>query len=202
MPERNTHPLPLLFVCVLLALTSVSASYPYALTAQTTCEAASAVQHPVDTSRFMLVQAYGVPSPRHQGRYHTGEDWHLARGQTTGQPVHAMAAGRVTYSYPLGWGRDGGVVIIEHVFGDGVRVYSQYGHLAETDDVKLPPRLSCVVQGQVIGTIGDVRPAPHLHFEVRVSGGDWPGPGYTWTDPHTGGWRDPSQFIRSRTSSP
>lgn len=169
--------------------------------AQSDCGTATTVDFPIDTTAFKLVQAFGVPSPRHQGRYHTGEDWHLGRGESFGQPVHAIADGRVTYSYPLGWGRDGGVVIIEHTFGDGTVVYSQYGHMFETETVKFPARLGCIKRGDVIGTIGDVRPAPHIHWEIRVSGGDTPGPGYSWDDPYIGGWRNPSQFILSQQAA-
>lgn len=169
--------------------------------AQADCGTATTVDFPIDTTAFKLVQAFGVPSPRHQGRYHTGEDWHLGRGQSFGQPVHAIADGRVTYSYPLGWGRDGGVVIIEHSFGDGTVVYSQYGHMFESDTIKFPARLSCVKHGDMIGTIGDVRPAPHIHFEIRVNSPDTPGPGYSWDDPYIGGWRNPSQFVLSQQAA-
>ncbi len=159
------------------------------------CPTATTVNFPVDTASFTLAQGYGVPSPRHQGRYHTGEDWHLGRGMSLGQPVSAIAAGRVTYSYPLGWGRDGGVIIIEHTLADGTVFYSQYGHIAESGTVTFPLRSSCVEAGQVIAVIADARPAPHLHFEIRTAMPDTPGPGYAWTLPDAQGWRQPSQFI-------
>src|SRR5690606_26225592 len=37
--------------------------------------------------------------------------------------------------------------------------------------------------------------APHLHFEIRVNQPDIPGPGYSWEDPQTLGWREPDKFI-------
>ncbi|HEX2623302.1 MAG TPA: peptidoglycan DD-metalloendopeptidase family protein, partial [Phototrophicaceae bacterium] len=162
---------------------------------QTQCDLAEAVSYPFDTSQFRLAQAFGSPSPRHQGRYHTGEDWFAGRDNTLGTPVHAIAAGRVTYSFPLGWGRDGGVVIIEHTFADGSIIYSMYGHMMETDTIKFPQRLSCIQMGDVVGTMGNARPAPHLHLEIKLNGPDTPGPGYSWANPYDEGWRQPSKFI-------
>jgi murein DD-endopeptidase MepM/ murein hydrolase activator NlpD len=189
-------PKPLLFLALLILSTlGIAPENHYA---QTQCSQAAAVNYPFDLEDFTLAQAFGVPSPRHQGRYHTGEDWIAGRDSTLGLPVRAIAAGRVTYSFPLGWGRDGGVVIIEHTFADGTVVYSQYGHMMETDSIRFPSRLSCVEAGQVIGAIGSARPAPHLHFEIKLNGGDTPGPGYSWTNPYDAGWRDPSKFILNR----
>lgn len=165
------------------------------LLAQPDCGVATTINPPVDTGFFRLVQAFGAPSPRHQGRYHTGDDWYGGRGSTYGQPVRAIAAGRVSYASPQGWGPDGGVVIIAHEFADGTTAYSMYGHLMESSTNPFPARLSCVRSGDIIGVIGDVRPAPHLHFEIRSSDGETPGPGYTTEDPRRSGWRQPSKFI-------
>jgi murein DD-endopeptidase MepM/ murein hydrolase activator NlpD len=174
------------------------------LQAQTPCPPVERVDYPVDTAAFRRVQGYGAPSPRHQGRYHTGEDWSGPRGESYGQPVRAIASGRVTYSFPLGWGRDGGVIILEHTLPDGAVLYSQYGHIMETDAVKFPVIDTCVEAGQVIAVIGDARPAPHLHFEIRVGdGADVPGPGYAWRYPDEDFWRAPSGFIeRFRAARP
>ena len=162
---------------------------------QTQCGIADSISYPIDTTAFTLVQDFAAPSPRHQGRYHTGEDWYGGRGSSAGQPVRAIARGRVTYSAPLGWGRDGGVVIIEHTFPDGTVAYSQYGHMEQTATVNFPARLACIEKGEVIGVIGDNRPAPHIHFEIRVNQPDIPGPGYSWEDPQTVGWRSPRKFV-------
>ncbi|MDP0995321.1 peptidoglycan DD-metalloendopeptidase family protein, partial [Klebsiella pneumoniae] len=89
------------------------------------------------------------------------EDWYGGPDYVTGSPVRAAARGRVTYSYPLGWGRDGGVVILQHTFPDGTTAYSQYGHIIESDTVKCPRRQDCVSAGDIIGVIADARPAPH-----------------------------------------
>jgi hypothetical protein len=164
------------------------------VSAQGECGIVDNITHPVESS-YILTQQYAVPSPRHQGRFHTGEDWYSGRGLTEGQPVRAAAKGRVTYSYRLGWGRDGGVVIIQHTQPDGTIFYTQYGHLQQTETYTLPPRLSCVEQGDVLGVIGDARPAPHLHFEVRVINGADPGPGYTRAQPYDEGYRQPQKYI-------
>jgi len=159
------------------------------------CGIADTINYPIETSIFKMAQGFAISSPRHQGRYHTGEDWYGARNQSYGQPVRAAARGRVTYSYALGWGRDGGVVIIEHEFTDGTVAYTQYGHMTETDAYPFPTRFECVEPGQIIGAIGDARPAPHLHFEVRTANPDVPGPGYSWTNPYDENFRDPQKFI-------
>lgn len=174
---------------ILIALISASVA------AQPTCGVVTSISYPVDTNTFQLVQDYAAASPRHQGRMHTGEDWAAGPRATRGQPVRAAAAGRVTYSSPIGWGRDGGVVIIEHTLRDDTIFYTQYGHMEENDMHSFPARLSCVEAGQVIGVIGDTRPAPHLHFEVRVNNPDIAGPGYTREHPNTLGWRRPAQWI-------
>lgn len=165
------------------------------VSAQDQCGFSAGISFPVDRAFFTLVQDFGAPSPRHQGRYHTGEDYHGPRGASFGQPVRAAASGLVTYSAPNGWGRDGGVVIIEHAFADGTKVYSQYGHMMETDAARFPARYSCVNQGDIIGAVGNVRPAPHLHFEIRTNQPDVPGPGYSWNPPADLGWLQPTRFI-------
>lgn len=162
------------------------------IAAQTDCGVADRLDFPVDRSLYTLVQGFSVPSVRHQGRLHTGEDWVGGRGATVGQSVRAIADGRVTYSSPTAWGRDGGVVIIEHTFSDGTQVNSMYGHINDAG-APFPQRYTCVQLGQVIGTIAEgVRPAPHLHFEIRTTNPDTPGAGYQ-TD--TSGYLAGSAFI-------
>lgn len=168
------------------------------LQAQTDCGVVDGIGFPVDTAVFSLTQDFAVASSRHQGRYHTGEDWHGGRDNSLGQSVRASARGRVTYTSTNGWGRDGGVVILEHTFPDGSVYHTLYGHMMETDATRFPARLACVQQGDIIGAVADVRPAPHLHFEVRVSGGSnatTPGAGYSLTLPYDEGLRDPGKFI-------
>ena len=163
--------------------------------AQTQCGIAQSISYPVDPAQFQIVQDFGAASARHQGRYHTGEDWYGGRGSTYGSYVRAIADGRVTFSSPNGWGRDGGVIIIEHSFPDGSTAYSMYGHVTDTEGVIFPAVFTCVHEGDIIASVGDARPAPHLHFEIRTNQPDIPGPGYTWDDPVSGGWRRPSKFV-------
>ena len=182
---------------LLLLLITCSLFAPSPAAAQPQCGFARSIAYPVDTSRFQLAQDFGALSPRHQGRYHTGEDWYSGREDNfgLGAPVHAAADGRVTYASPIGWGRDGGVIIIEHTFPDGTILYSQYGHMEQTDSARFPAQWSCVRQGDIIGAIGNVRPAPHLHFEIRVRDGTAPGPGYSWENPIRAGWRQPAKLV-------
>ncbi|MDX2160834.1 MAG: M23 family metallopeptidase [bacterium] len=190
--ERLSRCFVLLFPFVIGLLPAVA---PLPITAQSQCDPVSSIRFPVDTAAFRLVQDFGAPSPRHQGRYHTGEDWYGGRGTALGQPVQAIANGRVTFSSPNGWGRDGGVIILEHRFPDGSVAYSQYGHIMETDAIRFPPALACVREGDIIAAVGDSRPAPHLHFEIRTENPDTPGAGYTWHVPTQSGLRRPSKFI-------
>lgn len=163
--------------------------------AQDQCGSVTSIAFPVDRSIFQVAQDFGVPSPRHQGRYHTAEDYTAPRGSAYGQPVRVIADGRVTYSAPNGWGRDGGVVIVEHRFPDGSIYYSQYGHMESNEVYPFPERYTCVRGGDIIGAIGNARPAPHLHLEIRSNQPDVPGPGYTGEFPTLLGWQKPSQFI-------
>jgi outer membrane protein assembly factor BamB len=171
----------------------MSSALPVA--AQPQCGVVEQVMPPVDTSLFQLMQDYGVPNYRHRGWFHTGEDWWGGRGQSLGQPVRAIANGRVTFASPLAWGRDGGVVILEHTFADGSIYYSQYGHIAESEGVSFPRPFTCVLAGALIGVIAESRPAPHLHFEIRINNFDLAGPGYTEADPFTEGYRRPAKMI-------
>ncbi|MGJ3240051.1 MAG: peptidoglycan DD-metalloendopeptidase family protein [Anaerolineae bacterium] len=166
--------------------------------AQVDCGVVDGINFPVDTAQYSLTQDYAVLSSRHQGRYHTGEDWHNLQTNSIGEPVQAVARGRVTYSSVNGWGRDGGAIIIEHTFPDGAVYYTLYGHITESEAYRFPTRLACVQAGDVLGVIADVRPAPHLHFEVRVGGanqGAVAGAGYSIARPYDEGLRDPSKFL-------
>ncbi|MFW5692134.1 MAG: M23 family metallopeptidase [Chloroflexota bacterium] len=196
---RFNHWLRLLLIVCGIVLLMPGSYQPTA--AQDQCGTLDVINYPIDQNTFQLAQNYGTASPRHQGRYHTGEDWFAGYGATRGQPVRAVGRGLVTLSSPTAWGVDGGVVIIRHTLEDGSFVYSQYGHIEQTETVRFPARLSCVEAGEVIGVIGDARPAPHLHFEMRVytaqnpAIADTPGPGYTRTPPDMLGWRRPAHLV-------
>lgn len=163
--------------------------------AQGECGVVGSINFPVSRSQFQVVQDFGVPSVRYQGRYHTGEDYYGGRGTSYGQPVSAIADGRVTYSAPTGWGRDGGVLIIEHSLPDGTIAYSMYGHLMSTDEHPFPQRYTCVRAGDIVGTVGDIRPAPHVHLEIRSANPDTPGAGYSTQPPTEIGDLQPTKFI-------
>jgi murein DD-endopeptidase MepM/ murein hydrolase activator NlpD len=163
--------------------------------AQSQCGVVESIGDPVDRATFSIMQDFGVPNFRFRGMFHTGEDYAAGRGATLGQPVRAIAAGRVTFSSPLAWGRDGGVVIIEHTFPDGSIFYSQYGHMVEAEGAAFPRAFTCVAQGDIIGVIGEARPSPHLHFEIRIDNFDVAGPGYTEPDPFDEGYRRPSKML-------
>lgn len=92
-------------------------------------------------------------------RLHTGVDL----GAPAGTAIHAAAAGVVVVAGPLGG--YGNAVDIAHDGG----VTTRYGHQSR---VLVRPGQQ-VVAGQVIGLVGATGAAtgPHLHFEVRTSGG-------------------------------
>lgn len=165
--------------------------------AQVDCGTAESLAYPVDMNTYQLVQGFSVPSPRHQGRYHTGEDYAIPGGSSLGQPVTAIGRGLVVYSYTLGWGRDAGVVILRHTLPDGTQILSQYGHITQSDDIQFPLIGQCVEQGHILGVIADVRPAPHVHLEIRLAMPDSPGAGYAWMLPESDEpqWRRPSRLI-------
>jgi murein DD-endopeptidase MepM/ murein hydrolase activator NlpD len=90
--------------------------------------------------------------------HHTGQDI----SGTQGQPVMAANSGRVAVAQALQL--RGNSVVIDH----GSGVFSGYHHLAEIMVIEGQE----VVQGDVIGTVGDsgLSTGPHLHWEVIVQG--------------------------------
>lgn len=148
---------------------------------------------PIDpplAERAYLIQGFGRGG-RPAGQ-HAGEDWGVLGRPNLGAPVYSIGHGLVTYAQPLGWGRDKGVIIVEHRFAGGDRVLSFYGHL-EPSSVALRAG-DCVQRGELIARIGRPRTPPHLHFEMRRHMPDEPGPGY-WPNPQSAGWVNPSQTI-------
>jgi murein DD-endopeptidase MepM/ murein hydrolase activator NlpD len=153
--------------------------------------------------------------------YHAGEDWfkfdarrQVDPGAATGEAVHAVANGLVTWKQDIG--AEGWVITIEHLLADGSKVWSAYWHVAE-------PEVSfgqIVYRGDVIGKIADRGWNSHLHWEIRTWGdgsnlfpptsaggrgtcnGRVPALGYTWDDllarasPNAWGYLDPSKFVK------
>lgn len=97
--------------------------------------------------------------PRGNGRFHTGIDLPAP----TGTPIHAAAAGRVSWAayHPGGWGN---LVVV----ADGHGVRTLYAHLSQIS-VRVGERVGV---GSLIGLVGATGDAtgPHLHFQVNVRG--------------------------------
>lgn len=80
----------------------------------------------------------------------------------TGTPVYAAASGQVLIAKPSGYnGGYGQLIIIAHAG----KIQTVYAHLSQ---VNVAPGQS-VVQGQLIGAVGNTgrSTGPHIHFEVR-----------------------------------
>lgn len=104
--------------------------------------------------------------PIHGGvKMHHGADI----GAPTGTPIHAFAAGTVTFAGERGG--YGNMVIVEHANG----ITSRYAHQSAMD-VTVGQR---VAAGEQLGQVGATGTAtgPHLHFELRRDGESFdPGP--------------------------
>ena len=142
------------------------------------------------------------------GKYHLGEDWNAINGQDLGEPVYAVANGKVwavqNIDWPDSWGK---VVVIEHTLFSGGKIYSLYAHLEDFYIAKG----TVVAEGELIGTIGNANgyygpqnsSGSHLHFEIRNDS--------KWRDAPQGyirppldlrvarRFKDPSLFIDDRT---
>jgi murein DD-endopeptidase MepM/ murein hydrolase activator NlpD len=134
-------------------------------------------------------------------RGHLGEDWDGASGDADlGEPAHAVAAGRVSFSADVGggWGK---IVRIVHRYrdrrGESRAVESLYAHLARID----VREGELVRRGGQIGTLAncDGVYTAHLHFELRGRPGLPLGPGYA---AEATGWLPPSEFIRRHRKLP
>jgi len=122
---------------------------------------------------------------------HLGSDWNGNGGGDSdlGDPVHAIADGRVVLAEDLGGGW-GNVVRIEHACGL-VRLESVSAHL---DAMHVSPGMR-VVRGQPLGTIGTAHGQylAHLHLELRSRIGAPIGAGY---GDAAAGQLDPTTYIR------
>ncbi len=93
-----------------------------------------------------------------RGRLHAGRDL----GLDVGDPIHARRAGIITQSYPSGFGRVGGAVVIK--YDDGMQ--GVYGHTLP--GVGAGQR---VMAGQRIATVAPDAANTHLHYELRDQAG-------------------------------
>jgi murein DD-endopeptidase MepM/ murein hydrolase activator NlpD len=140
---------------------------------------------------------------------HTGEDWNGNGGGNTdlGQPVYAVARGRVLASEDFGapWGN---VILVEHHYlenGAPKIVYSLYAHL-EKRMIEKDAVINRRQQLGTIGTGGGAYPA-HLHLEIRMANMKdyettyWPSnhnKDSKWVLEH---YEEPSKFIRAHRST-
>lgn len=123
---------------------------------------------------------------------HSGID--ISNGRS-GDPIHAIADGVVTYSsvnctQGTGWGT---IVRIKHQLSNGTYYYSQYAHMLCNNYVV--PQGQNVQMGDLVGYVGNtgMSSGPHLHFEIKNHNTN--GSGYYSTDPLNLGFYDPITFI-------
>ncbi len=155
------------------------------------CGVVDAIVHPVDD----LVAGhddFGLYRSRFGG-IHVGVDLAFDRW---GEAVRAAMRGVVTYADVAGWDSEKGVVIVAHRMPDGSQVYTLYGHMEQSDDLRFPVVGECVTPQTVLGGIGwPSRGRPHLHYEIRNFLPDDGGPGYVDGDPLAAGWYHPLAFT-------
>ncbi|MBX3066756.1 MAG: peptidoglycan DD-metalloendopeptidase family protein [Anaerolineae bacterium] len=183
---------PVVLLLLLALLTSFAPATPVsAQGTQQDCGVVDAIDYPIDgISRDH--DDFGIYRQYFSG-YHTGIDMAFRR---QGEPVHAAAKGRVTFSDIAGWDTEKGVVIIEHQFPDGNTYFTLYGHMEESETIKFPRVGTCIERGTVVGVVGNpLQSAPHLHYEIRTMRASTGGPGYWSTDPLDGGWLHPIDFT-------
>lgn len=132
---------------------------------------------------------------------HLGDDLNGIGGENSdlGDPVFAVADGRVLLAREggPGWGN---IVIVLHAYRDGgprKYVQSYYAHL-QTMLVK-PGEF--VRRGEQIATVGTGggRYLAHLHFEMREFLTPFVGAGYR---KDTRGWLNPEEFLRAHRGAP
>ena len=115
---------------------------------------------------YSMSSGFGYRSARISGRsFHGGVDIVKPGGHSTGAPVIAAAAGRVTVAQN-GYRGYGHTVVIDH--GNGLE--TRYAHMKPGSiTVRVGQSVS---QGQQIGQIGSTGnvTGPHLHFEVMKNG--------------------------------
>ncbi|MFL6539249.1 MAG: M23 family metallopeptidase [Chthoniobacterales bacterium] len=132
---------------------------------------------------------------------HLGDDLNGIGGENSdlGDPVFAVADGRVIYAQEggPGWGN---IVIVLHAYEEnGARKYVQsyYAHLQSFSVAVLDE----VRRGQQIAKVGNANGKyfAHLHFEIREFLTPFVGPGYR---DDTRGWLNPSEFIQQHRGAP
>ena len=132
---------------------------------------------------------------------HLGDDLNGIGGENSdlGDPVYAVADGRVLLARAggPGWGN---VVIVLHAYRDGATrkyVQSYYAHV-QTILVKPGDSVRRGAQIATVGT-GGGRYLAHLHFELREFITPFIGAGYRQD---TRGWLNPEEFLRAHRGAP
>ncbi|MBE2183405.1 MAG: peptidoglycan DD-metalloendopeptidase family protein [Anaerolineae bacterium] len=182
------------FIILLLAALAGTTATPLNAQFNAPCGVVDALDYPIDILETLedRYDDFGLYRARFFGS-HTGVDIGFRHW---GEPVYAIARGRVTLSNIEEWDTEKGVVVIEHTFPDGSIAYSLYGHMEVGETIFFPPVGSCVEKGDVVGLIGwPSRGLPHLHFEIRRILSDEGGPGYVETNPLDLGWYNPQDFV-------
>lgn len=117
------------------------------------------IMMPLQTGTYRITSQYGY----RWGGMHEGLDM----AASAGTPIHAVAAGEVTYvGYGLG-GRSGQIIVLKHEV-NGESFWTWYIHMyPEGVFVNVGQR---VAAGEVIGEVGSYgnSTGPHLHLEVHV----------------------------------
>ncbi|MGI8438486.1 MAG: M23 family metallopeptidase [Chthoniobacterales bacterium] len=132
---------------------------------------------------------------------HLGDDLNGIGGENSdlGDPVYAVADGRVISAGDGGPGWGNVVIIVHAIEENGARRYveSQYAHLQKML-VRAPQN---VRRGDQIATVGTAngKYLAHLHFEMRDFTTPFVGPGYR---KDTRGWLNSSEFIRQHRGAP
>jgi murein DD-endopeptidase MepM/ murein hydrolase activator NlpD len=161
---------------------------PPATTAQTPCPDALGFSPPLRDGKWIPTQSFAnYLSTTNWGQtyngYHSGEDWALSGGVSSGKPVYAIGTGRIVKIRSLEKSGLGHLVAIEHTGSFTIpgksetingqsytyntepvkKIYSVYLHI--TPLPRIAPE-QCVENGEQIGTIANIA-HPHLHFEIR-----------------------------------
>ena len=180
-----------LLLCLLFAPIVPAAAQT---TAYSPCGVVDEIDYPLDISETLDERYDDFALYRARfGGLHTGIDLAFDRLH---EPVYAAARGRVTYADSEGWDTEKGVVIVEHIFPDGSKAYTLYGHMEQTETVTFPLVNSCVERGDIVGAVGwPSRGRPHLHYEIRSFMPGDGGPGYVTSNPTVMGWYHPLDFT-------
>jgi murein DD-endopeptidase MepM/ murein hydrolase activator NlpD len=137
--------------------------------------------------------------------WHPGYDFNWGNEDADrGDPVYAVANGKVIFSGKIKNSSWGQVILIEHVLPNGKKVWSQYAHLLDRKRYPNDAKDGVVVKGELIGHIGDADGYPkfvghdHLHFEIRIKRLDaWSWPTGWPREKIKEHYADPIKFINS-----